>query len=109
MCKERLLAGIPNLDIQEAINALAQDSAVMVERGTASGHLKVLSSMVRRQLITLARRQRFNQIQVHMRKPSPRNWNTRDRGMHVSLDLALLLTEAGSRPEAVSWSHLCMF
>ena len=40
-------AGTPNLETQEEIKALAQASAVMVERGTASGHLEVLLIMVR--------------------------------------------------------------
>ena len=39
-------AGTPNLKTQVVMKALAQASAVMVERGTASGLLKVLSIMV---------------------------------------------------------------
>ena len=40
-------AETPNLETQEEIKALAQDSTVMEDKGTASGHLEVLSIMVR--------------------------------------------------------------
>ena len=40
-------AGTPNLEIQVEMKAHAQDSTVMEDRGLASGHLKVLSIMVR--------------------------------------------------------------
>ena len=43
----RKRAGTPNLEIQVEINALAQDSDVMEDSGTASGHLEVLSIIVR--------------------------------------------------------------
>ena len=39
--------GTPNLETQEEMKALAQTSAVMEDRGTASIHLEVLSIMVR--------------------------------------------------------------
>ena len=35
-------AGTPNLETQVEMKALAQTSAVMEDRGTASGHLEVL-------------------------------------------------------------------
>ena len=41
-------AGTPNLDTQAEIKARAQDSVVMEDKGTASGHLEVLSIIVRR-------------------------------------------------------------
>jgi len=41
-------AGTPNLDTQVEIKARTQDSAEMEDKGTASGHLVVLSIMVRR-------------------------------------------------------------
>jgi hypothetical protein len=41
-------AGTPNLEIQVEIKARAQDSAEMEDKGTASGHLVVLSIMVKR-------------------------------------------------------------
>ena len=41
-------AGTPNLETQVEMKALAQASAVMEERGTTSGHLEVLSIIVRR-------------------------------------------------------------
>ena len=41
-------AGELNLETQEVIKALAQASAGMVERGTASGHLEVLLIMVKK-------------------------------------------------------------
>ena len=40
-------AGTPNLETQAEIKAWAQDSAVMEDKGTASGHFKVLLIMVR--------------------------------------------------------------
>ena len=40
-------AGTPNFETQEEMKSLAQASAVMEDRGTASGHLEVLSIMVR--------------------------------------------------------------
>jgi hypothetical protein len=43
-----MVAGTPNLDTQPAKRALAQSAAVMDERGTASGHLNVLSIIVNR-------------------------------------------------------------
>jgi hypothetical protein len=43
-----ITAGTPNLEIQVEIRARAQDSAVMEVKGTASGHLVVLSIMVNR-------------------------------------------------------------
>ena len=41
-------AGTLNFETHIEIKALAQASAVMEERGTASGHREVLSIMVRR-------------------------------------------------------------
>ena len=41
-------AWTPNLETKIEIKALRQASAVMEERGTASGHWEVLSIMVRR-------------------------------------------------------------
>ena len=41
-------ARTPNLKTQVEMKALAQAFVVMEERGTASGHLEVLSIMVRR-------------------------------------------------------------
>ena len=41
-------AGTPNLKTHVEIKAQAQASEVMEERGTASGHLEVLSIIVRR-------------------------------------------------------------
>jgi hypothetical protein len=43
-----MVAGTPNLDTQPAKRALAQSAAVMDERGTASGHLDVLSIIMNR-------------------------------------------------------------
>ena len=40
-------AGTTNLEIQVEMKARAQDSAEMEDRGMASGHLEVLSIMVR--------------------------------------------------------------
>ena len=40
-------AGTPNLEIQVEMKAREQDSAVMEDSGTVSGHLEVLSIMVR--------------------------------------------------------------
>ena len=40
-------AGTPNLETQVEMKAREQDSAVMEDSGTASGHLEVLSIMVR--------------------------------------------------------------
>lgn len=40
--------GTPNLDIQVEMRAREQASAVMEVKGTASGHLEVLSMMVSR-------------------------------------------------------------
>ena len=40
-------AWTPNLEIQVEMKALAQASAMMEDRGTGSGHLEVLSIMVR--------------------------------------------------------------
>jgi hypothetical protein len=41
-------AGTPNLDIQVEMKARTQDSAEIEDNGTTSGHLVVLSIMVRR-------------------------------------------------------------
>ena len=43
-----MVAGTPNQETQPAKRALAQSAAVMDERGTASGHLDVLSIIVNR-------------------------------------------------------------
>jgi hypothetical protein len=43
-----MVAGTPNMDTQPAKRALAKSVAVMDERGTASGHLDVLSIIVNR-------------------------------------------------------------
>ncbi len=43
-----MLAGTPNRVTQPAKRALAQSAAVMYESGMASGHLKVLSMIVKR-------------------------------------------------------------
>jgi hypothetical protein len=43
-----MVAGTPNLDTQPAKRVLAQSAAVMEERGTAIGHLDVLSIIVNR-------------------------------------------------------------
>jgi hypothetical protein len=45
---EEMFAGTPNLDTQPFINAVAQLSAVVLERGIASAHLVVLSITVKR-------------------------------------------------------------
>ena len=43
-----MVAGTPNREIQLAKMALAQSATVMDERGMASGHLDVLSIIVKR-------------------------------------------------------------
>ena len=43
-----MVAGTPNQETQPAKRALAQSEAVMDERGMASGHLDVLSIIVKR-------------------------------------------------------------
>ena len=45
---EVILAGTPNLEIQQEIKALAQSSAEVEDIGTASGQQEVLSMMVKR-------------------------------------------------------------
>ena len=45
---EVILAGTPNLKIQQEIKALAQSSAEVEDIGTALGQREVLSTMVKR-------------------------------------------------------------
>jgi hypothetical protein len=42
------VSGTPNLEIQVEINARTQDSAVIEDNGTTSGHLVLLSIIVSR-------------------------------------------------------------
>ena len=93
-------AGTPKREIQVEMNTLVQVAAVIKDKGTASNHLEVLSIMVKKINISLACRQQSHQIQMHVRKTSSGNFNTRNQRLDVGPDLTLLALEAGPCPEA---------